>query len=141
MRIVRDVLTLGLVTSALLGLLILTTDQWLWIAEPSHAYGLIGFVILDILLTIVVLETPSVGIWAAAVASILQLTVMVGDMFVGQPVGISSTAFRAYLINDPSYIGILLVKTIIVAVAFASMAKPFVQRHPHLTRSLHNPRA
>lgn len=139
MRIVRDVLSLGLVTSALLGILILTTDEWLWAAAPSHAYGLIGFVIVDILLTIAVLEILSVGTLAAAVASLVQVSLMLGDMVVGQPEGIPSAAFRAYLINDPSYIGLLFVKTIIVAVAIASMTKPFLQRHAHLTRSLHGP--
>lgn len=140
MRIVRDVLSLGLVASSLLGILILTTDRWLWAAAPSHAYGLIGFVIVDLLLAITILEIVSVGTLAAAIASFVQVSVMIGDMLVGQPEGISSTAFRAYLINDPSYIGLLFVKTIIVAIAIASMTKPFLQRHAHLTRSLHGPR-
>lgn len=129
MRIIRDVLSLGLVTSALLGILILTTDQWLWAAAPSHAYGLIAFVIVDVLFATVVLEILSVGTFIAAIASFVQLSLMIGDMLVGQPEGISSTAFRAYLINDPSYIGLLFVKTVIVAAAITSITKPFLQRH------------
>ena len=140
MRIIRDILSLGLVTSALFGILILTTDRWLWAAAPSHAYGLMVFVIVDISLTIAVLEMLSLGTLAAAVASLVQVSLMLGDMVVGQPEGIPSAAFRAYLINDPSYIGLLFVKTIIAAVAIASMTKPFLQRHAHLTRSLHSPR-
>ena len=141
MRIIRDVLSLGLVTSALLGILILTTDRWLWAAAPSHAYGLIGFVIVDVLLAIAVLEILSVGTLAAAIASFVQVSLMLGDMLVGQPEGISSTAFRVYLINDPSYIGLLFVKTVIVTVAIASITKPFLERHVHLPNSLHSPRA
>lgn len=119
----------------------MTTDRWLWAAAPSHAYGLIGFVMVDVLLTIAVLEILSLGTLAAAVVSLVQVSAMLGDLLVGQPEGIPSTAFRAYLINDPSYIGLLFVKAIIVAVAIASMTKPFLQRHAHLTRSLHSPRA
>jgi len=37
-----------LALSALLGLAILGTDNNLWTSEPSHAYGLILFVVIDI---------------------------------------------------------------------------------------------
>ena len=141
MKIIREVLSLGLVTSALLGILILTTDEWLWAAAPSHAYGLIGFVMVDVLLTIGVLENITVSTLAAAVASLVQVTLMIGDLFVGQPGGVPSTAFRAYLINDPSYIGLLLIKSVIVAVAIASVTMPFLQRHAHWTRFLRSPEA
>lgn len=137
MRIVRDVLSLGLVTSALLGILILTTDQWLRTAAPSHAYGLIGFVIVDILLTIAVLENLRLGTSAAAIASLVQVTLMMGDLFLGQPEGIPSSSFRSYLINDPSYTGLLLIKMVIIAVAISRTTIPFLQRHAHWIRSLH----
>src|SRR5437870_7082120 len=55
MRIVRLVLSAALGTSALVGIQILATDYWLWSAAPTHAYGLMAFVALDLALIL--------GVW------------------------------------------------------------------------------
>ena len=140
MRIVRDVLSLALAASALVGTQILVADKWLWLAAPSHAYGLMGFVILDILLTMAILENISAGKFVAAFASLVQIGAMIGDLFFGQPQGISSTAFRLYLASDVSYSALLVIKFVIVVVAIAGVARPFLQRHFHWTGTLPSPR-
>ena len=131
MRLVRDVLSLALAASALTGMQILLTDNWLWLAAPSHAYGLIAFVIVDILLTIAVVEKVRASILAAALASIVQIGAMLGDLFTGQPTGIPSAAFRAYLINDASYSALIVIQSVIIIIALASITKPLLERHIH----------
>ena len=137
MRLVRDILSLALAASALTGMQILLTDNWLWLAAPSHAYGLIAFVTIDILLTIAVLEKVHASILAAALASTVQMGVMLGDLFMGQPTSIPSAAFRAYLINDASYSALIVIQSVILIIAFASKTKPLLERHIHtITRHL-----
>lgn len=133
MRLVRDILALALVASALVGMQLLLTDRWLWSTAPSHAYGLVGFVIVDILLTVALLENVGATTLAAAFSSLVQIGAMVGDLFFGQPNGVPSTAFRAYLIGDPSYSVLLIIKFAIVAVAMAGLTKPLLHRHAHWT--------
>src|SRR5207247_2834862 len=55
MKIVQATLSLTLAISGLLGVQILIDDKWLWAAAPSHAYGLIGFVSIDMILVVAAL--------------------------------------------------------------------------------------
>jgi hypothetical protein len=96
----------GLATSALLGLsavlglAILGTDHNLWSFEPSHAYGLIAFVIIDLVGIALILWKGSRnmlrlgGAWGAVFTLI-----MVSDIFSGgaSAFGLDSNEFAVYL--------------------------------------------
>ena len=140
MRLIRDVLSLTLVASALVGMQILLTDKWLWSAAPSHAYGLIGFIIVDFLLTAMLSKNAGAGTLGAAFVSVVQLGAMVGDMFFGMPSNVPSAAFRAYLINDASYLALLIINFAIVVVAIVSMMTPLLHRQLHWTGLVPRPR-
>src|SRR5271157_4779698 len=105
LRAIRDMRT-GLLTSVLLvlstllGLAILGTDHNLWSLEPSHAYGLIGFVAVDVIAIALVMWKGSRmtlllgGIWGALFALI-----MVSDIYSGGATAFSTTPdqFAIYL--------------------------------------------
>ncbi len=136
MRIVRDTLSLTLVTSALVGIQILVSDQWLWTAAPTHAYGLMGFVSIDIILAAAVLSKTILGAGAAILIAVSQLAAMLADRVVGQPVGVTAAAFGNYLLNDTSYLVLLAVQLGIVTAAIATMATSLIQRHASWTHAM-----
>jgi hypothetical protein len=92
--------------SALLGLAMLGTDHNLWSYEPSHAYGLIAFVAIDVVGIILILWKGSRtmlrlgGAWGALFALI-----MVSDIFSGGAAafGLDSSQFAVYLFGLGNY--------------------------------------
>lgn len=137
MRIIRDLLSLALVASGLLGSQILLNDKWLWSAAPSHAYGLIGFVAIDLLLVVAVLRKGGIAVLGAAVVSAAQFGAMFADMIGGQPTGVPSVAFRAYLTSDTTYLALLIIQVAIVTVAAGAMTGPLWHRVANWTRFQH----
>jgi hypothetical protein len=129
MRIVRDSLTLSLVVSALVGTQILVSDKWLWSAAPSHAYGLIGFVVIDLTLAVVALWRISPAALGAALISVTQFGAMLADGVVGQPMRVPSIAFNNYLLRDMSYIDLLWVQIFILVIAAGALTVPVIHRH------------
>jgi hypothetical protein len=129
MRIVRESLILSLVVSALVGTQILVRDKWLWSAAPSHAYGLIGFVVIDLTLAVVALWRISPAALGAALISVTQFGAMLADGVVGQPMGVPSIAFKNYLLKDMSYIDLLLVQIFILVIAAGALTVPVIHRH------------
>ena len=69
---IRTVLAAELVISALLGSWILESDQWLWSSAPSHAYGLLGFVIVDLALAFALARGVSLSSELTLVAAFIQ---------------------------------------------------------------------
>ena len=137
MKVLRDLLSLALLASGLLGTQILATDKWLWTAAPTHAYGLVAFVIIDLALaalaTIRMRLTSAVG----GIISVAQFGAMLADIVSGQPSGVAAFAFRSYLLSDSSYIGLLIIQIMILILATGTLAYPFVQHHPRLATLLH----
>lgn len=139
MKVIRDLLALGLLASGLLGTQILATDNWLWTAAPTHAYGLLSFVAIDLALMGLAIIRIRLASVAAGIISVAQFGAMLADIVSGQPQGITSFAFRNYLLSDSSYIGLLMIQIIIATVATGALAGPFIQRHGRLSTLL-NPR-
>ena len=84
----------------LLGILILVLDQILWSTAPSHAYGLIVFVIVDFAAAGFVLGRPSrMALTIAAAWSSLRILIQLGDVFLGPTLGIGYADFANYLFN------------------------------------------
>ncbi|MDA4126776.1 MAG: hypothetical protein OK452_06210 [Thaumarchaeota archaeon] len=125
-----------LLATAILGVAILATDQNVWQYQPSHAYGLAAFVVIDLLLAGVVLMRGTrsslriSGIWG-----LLQALIMVGDIFWPSPFGsfpVSQTDFAKYLFGlglyDSKHIAYLfptlfVLEILVLVVAFWEMRK------------------
>jgi len=135
MKIVRDILSLALVASCLLGVQILLNDRWLWSVAPSHAYGLIGFVTIDLLLAVAVLRMGSIAIMGTVLASVIEFGAMLTDLVAGQPEGVQSVAFRAYLASDMSFIVLLVIQVAIFTVAIGTVTVPIWHKHAHFAQS------
>jgi len=82
MKIVQATLSLTLAISGLLGIQILIDDKWLWAAAPSHAYGLIGFVSIDMILVVVALVRVGLATVSAALMAVAQFAAMLADVVV-----------------------------------------------------------
>src|SRR5947199_9993618 len=109
MKIVQATLSLTLAISGLLGIQILIDDKWLWAAAPSHAYGLIGFVSIDMILVVAALMRVGLATVSAALMAVAQFAAMLADVVGGQPEGGPSVAFRSYLVGDASDPGQVLI--------------------------------
>jgi hypothetical protein len=136
MKIIRDTLFLALVASSLIGIQILLNDGWLWSIAPSHAFGLIGFVAIDLILALTLLRVRSVAILGAVVASITQFGAMLADLVAGEPEGVPSAAFRAYLTSDTSYVVLLIIQVAILSLAIGTIAVPVLHKHAHFAELL-----
>lgn len=137
MKVIRDLLSLGLLASGLLGTQILATDKWLWTAAPTHAYGLFVFLTIDLALAVLAVTRVGFASIAAGIISMTQFGAMLADIVSGQPSGVTAAAFRSYLLSDPSYIGLLIIQIIILILATGALARPFLQHHPRLATLVH----
>lgn len=129
MRIVRLILSATLAASALVGVQILSTDLWLWSAAPTHAYGLMTFVALDIALIFATWRTTRFAVFGALLTATVQLTAMLGDIVAGEPAGLQVSVFRNYLLADKSYLGLLITQGFIMAIVVGTWALPHVHGH------------
>lgn len=129
MRIVRLALSVSLAASALVGVQILSTDYWLWSTAATHAYGLMVFVVLDIVLILGMWKATRPAIFGALFTATAQLVAMLGDIVGGQPLGTPAAAFRSYLLADTAYLGLLIVQALILAIAIGTWARPHLHGH------------
>ncbi len=90
-----------LLATAILGVAILATDQNLWQYQPSHAYSLAAFVVIDLLLAgMVLMRGTRSSLRISGLWGLLQALIMVGDIFWPSPFGsfaVSQTDFANYL--------------------------------------------
>jgi len=135
--VIRKILSTELVVSGLLGLWILESDQWLWASAKSHAYGLVGFVIVDLALAFAVARGISWDSMGVSAAALIQVMAMLGDLENGQPIGVSSTAFRGYLIGDGSFLALLAIQSAILFTSFEMGLVRFLHQHPRWITILH----
>lgn len=129
MRIVRLILSAALAASALVGIQILSTDYWLWSAAPAHAYGLLGFVALDLVLMLGIWRVTRLAIFGALLTATTQLVAMIGDIISGEPAGLPAVVFRNYLLADSAYVGLLVTQGFIMGIAVGSWALPHLHGH------------
>ena len=131
MKPVQIVLTALLVASALVGIEILNSDEWLWYVAPTHAYGLIVFVVLDSALAIGLWRTTRLAAVGAALFGAIQFVAMFGDIVLGEPAGVPIGLWRSYLLSDTAFTLLLGIQLIIVASAIlaARTSVGMPQRH------------
>jgi hypothetical protein len=77
-----------LLLSAALGLVILRVDWVLWFYASPHAYGLLFFVLMDILLAALVFAKPRSASLLAGTWGTIQLLLMTGNIFFGAAFGV-----------------------------------------------------
>ncbi len=129
MKIVQTILPTALYTSTILGIQILLMDKWLWNAAPTHAYGLIIFVIVDSVLLAAMWKETILATIGAALASTIQLAAMLGDIAIGEPSGISGSIFKNYLLGDTAFISLLATQVIILVLGTATLAMSLAHGH------------
>jgi hypothetical protein len=119
--------SVGLFISAELGGNILSSDAYLWAAAPTHAYGLMAFVAMDLVLIAALWDRIRFGgtllvvkyavTLSIALASV-QFFAMIGDLAGLQPpMGMTASAFRTYLLGDRLYIWLITFQPAIVAMS------------------------
>ncbi len=104
-------------------------DRWLWNAAPTHAYGLIIFVLADSVLLAAMWKKTALATLGAALASTVQLAAMLSDIAVGQPSGVSATTFRIYLLANTAFISLLATQGVILVLATATLTMPLAHSH------------
>ena len=125
-RALRAVLAASFVLSAVLGSYILTTDSYLWAQAPTHAYGLVAFVIIDLASVVGIYRLPRIARIVAFLLPTVQLVAMAGDLYVGlgSPGSLVQQAFREYLLNDSAFMTLLVLQAVLVGLAFGSLVQP-----------------
>ena len=108
--------------SAIVGAVILKTDAWLWAAAPSHAYGLIVFVVVDVGLAAIVWRATRLALLGSALLGVVQFTAMAGDVFMGQPTGMPANLWEQYLLGDTYFVALLALQFAVVGVAVLGLA-------------------
>jgi hypothetical protein len=129
MRKVEQILAVGLYTSSILGIQLLLMDRWLWNASPTHALGLALFVTIDVMLLVGMWRRTQLVIPGALLASLVQLGAMIADLDNGQPSGVSSDSFRAYLLANTGFVSLVVVQAAILIVASMAVTSSFVSGH------------
>jgi len=129
MKVVPLILSVALGASALVGIQIMATDFWLWSAAPTHAYGLIAFVALDLALILGVWRATRPAIFGALLTATFQLVAMLGDIIGGQPAGLPAAVFRNYLLANTAYVGLLVTQGLIMIIAIGAWALPRLHGH------------
>jgi hypothetical protein len=122
MNKLRTAISAVLLVSAIVGAVILKTDAWLWAAAPSHAYGLIVFVVVDVGLAAIVWRATRLALLGSALLGVVQFTAMAGDVFMGQPTGMPANLWEQYLLGDTYFVALLALQFAVVGVAVLGLA-------------------
>jgi hypothetical protein len=122
-----------LLVSALIGSYILLTDSILWQDAPTHADGLIAFVVLDLVLIVGLSWRPRLATIGLTLLALVQFGAMGADVFVGQSVGTTMTTqsfLQHYLLGDVAFLSLLGVQAVLVVVGLVGIV--VMRRAPHV---------
>ena len=128
-RTAQIVLTPTLLVSGLVGMWIVASDGWLRAVAPTHAYGLLAFAVLDLVLALVVMAVPRIAYAGALLVSITQVAAMAGDALTFTPSGTLQAAFRAYLLGDMAFLALLGIQFAVAGITATAIAMPHAARH------------
>ncbi len=120
MKTVQTILSTALYTSSILGIQILLMDKWLWNEAPTHAYGLVIFVVVDSVLLAAMWKGIVLATIGAALAATAQLAAMLADVATGQPSGISASIFKT---SNTAFISLLTTQGVILVLALAALTR------------------
>jgi len=108
---------------------IAASDGWLRAVAPTHAYGLLAFAVLDLVLGLVVIAVPRIAYAGALLVSITQVAAMAGDALTFTPTGTLQAAFRAYLLGDMTFLALLGIQLAVAGITATAIAMPHAARH------------
>jgi len=108
---------------------IVASDGWLRAVAPTHAYGLLAFAVLDLVLALVVMAVPRIAYAGALLVSIAQVAAMAGDALTFTPTGTLQAAFRAYLLGDMAFLALLGIQFAVAGITATAIAMPHAARH------------
>src|SRR5213080_1577417 len=128
-RLTQIALTPTLLVSGLAGVWIVASDGWLRAVAPSHAYGLLAFAALDVVLALVVVVVPRLAYVGALLVSMTQVVAMAGDALTFTPTGTLQAAFRTYLLGDTAFVLLLGIQLAVAGIAATAIAMPHEVRH------------
>src|SRR5712692_4437995 len=128
-RIAQTVLIPTLLVSGLVGVWTVANDGWLRAVAPSHAYGLLAFAALDVVLALVVIVVPRLAYVGAFLISMTQVVAMAGDALTFTPAGTLQSAFRAYLLGDTAFVALLGIQFAVAGITATAVAVPHGVRH------------
>ncbi len=126
----KNVTVVLLVLAFIVSSYILMVDNILWEDNPKnyHAYGLIAFAIVDLVLLGLTLSKPTVARTGTLIWGILQTVVLIGDAATGLGLGISPSVATSYLflgegggLKNPSGISVSVLLVLYVALAVTSV--------------------
>ncbi len=130
-RIAKIILTPTLLVSGLVGMWIVANDGWLRAVAPTHAYGLLAFAVLDLVLALVVMAVPRIAYAGALLVSITQVAAMAGDALSFTPTGTLQAAFRAYLLGDMAFLALLGIQLAVAGMTATAIAMPRGRHRVH----------
>ena len=130
-RIAQIILTPTLLVSGLVGMWIVASDGWLRAVAPTHAYGLLAFAVLDLVLAFVVMAVPRIAYAGALLVSITQVAAMAGDALAFTPTGTLQAAFRAYLLGDMAFLALLGIQLAVAGMTATAIAMPRGRHRVH----------
>ncbi|MDA4135144.1 MAG: hypothetical protein OK441_06210 [Thaumarchaeota archaeon] len=134
MKTINTLAAAVLLVSALIGIYILLTDSILWQDAPTHADGLIAFVILDLGLVVGLWWKLKLATLGMTLLALIQFGAMGADVFVGQSMGttISTQTFlQHHLLGDAAFLSLLGVQAVIVVVGIIGIV--MMRRAPQAT--------
>ena len=116
-----------LIVSFVLELAILATDKNIWKDSPPHAYGLVVFAVIDLaLLGYLFMRTGKMTLRLVAVWGLIQVVVMIADIFNGPSTYGTSSDFATYLFGlgyyDSNHIAFLFPTLFVVRIVLATVA-------------------
>lgn len=124
MKPIQIILAVVLLISAAIGAYILATDSYLWSVAPTHAYGLVAFTVVDLVLILGLWVKPRIAIIVAVLLGLVQLAAMSGDVFFGTLTFSSNVttaaAFSKYLLADTAFVTLLGVQVVLTVVGLAT---------------------
>jgi hypothetical protein len=125
-KLLRAVLAALFVLSAVLGAYIVATDSYLWAEAPTHAYGLVAFVAIDLVAVAAIYVVPRMSRIVALLLPLVQFTAMAGDLYMGlgSPGSVVQDTFRDYLLNDSVFLALLVLQAVLVGLAFGHLVQP-----------------
>jgi hypothetical protein len=118
-RILKAILAGLLVVSAGIGTYIGATDSYLWAAAPSHAYGLVAFVVIDLVAAGALYALPRASRVLALLLPLVQFAAMAGDMYMGlgSPGSVVQSGFRFYLLSNSAFMALFVLQAVLIGLA------------------------
>ena len=125
LKTIQALAALVLLVSAAIGAYILATDSYLWAQAPTHAYGLIAFVVLDLVLVAGLWWKPRLSAIGIALLALVQLGAMGADAFIGastfgQTSSGAQSAFQQHLLNDAAFMTLLGIQVVLIIIGIVA---------------------